>query len=353
MRPPFVNLFDGRLPTDNEVTPRLGISMGDPVGVGPEVICQALSVIQSEQDCQCIVFGDAAVLRNHCSADQEVLELEELAQARLVGPRTIQVVSVSELEDFEPGQPNPSTDRAQLDYIHTVVDEIKNQTIDALVTGPIHKEAIRRAGAPWPGHTEMLATLSSDSAESPGRPVMMLAGPSIRTVPVTTHISIKDLPEKLTIEKLEYALVVTVEALRKYFGLAAPKVAVAGLNPHAGEGGLFGREELDIIQPAIQRAQSKLQLEIAGPLPGDTVFRSAAAGQFDAVLGMYHDQALIPVKLLDFDHVVNVTLGLPLIRTSVDHGTAYDIAGRGQASATSMVEAIRLADKMVRCAKTV
>ena len=351
MRPPSENLFEERLPTGNDVTPRLGISMGDPVGVGPEVIVRALYSIQESARSQCVVFGDTSVLRHYALPQQTIVELEDVSQFGDVDPNSIYVKSVSSLKDFAPGQPNRETDQAQLDYITAVVDELKNGTLDALVTAPIHKEAIRRAGAKWPGHTEMLATLSTEPGSPVQKPVMMLAGPSIRTVPVTTHIAVKDLGTHLTTEGLRYALVVTAQALRQYFGLAEPKIAVAGLNPHAGEGGLFGREEIEIISPAIALASAELDLEIAGPLPGDTVFRQAAQGQFDAVLGMYHDQALIPVKLLDFDHAVNVTLGLPLIRTSVDHGTAYDIAGKGEASATSMIEAIQLASDMVRSSK--
>ena len=179
----------------------------------------------------------------------------------------------------------------------------------------------------------------------------MLAGPHLRTVPVTTHVGLKDVSSVLSQERIHHALVTSAQALRLYFGISKPRIAVAGLNPHAGEGGLFGSEEEVCILPAIEQASAELDLKIFGPLPGDSVFREAAAGQYDVVLGMYHDQALIPVKLLDFDHAVNITLGLPMIRTSVDHGTAYDIAGKGLASETSMVAALQMAEQMVRASK--
>ena len=351
MRRPFGNLFVEPQQTDNEVTPRLGISMGDPAGVGPEVITQALAALADQTDQVCIVFGDAGVLRRYASASQTITEISDLSEPIPAPRNQIYVHAVGALNHFEPGVPNTYTDQAQLDYIHAAVDAIFDGHVQALVTAPIHKEAIRRAGATWPGHTEMLADLACKAGTPRRHPVMMLAGPSIRTVPVTTHVSIKELGAVLTVERIHHCVTVTANALRRYFGIPRPRIAVAGLNPHAGEGGLFGREEIDLIQPAIHRASVDLDLPIFGPLPGDTVFRQAAKGQFDAVVGMYHDQALIPVKLLDFDHAVNITLGLDLIRTSVDHGTAYDIAGKGQASATSMIEAVRIATEMAKASQ--
>ena len=319
--------------------------MGDPVGVGPEVIVKAFATAEKEGlEFNGIVFGDIAVIKKYARSNQSVIEVASLDSVPARSAGCIPVFPISQLIDCEPGCPNSATDQAQLDYIQAVVAAIKKQQIDALVTAPIHKEAIRRAGAVWPGHTEMLADLTSNESVGRQKSVMMLAGPTIRTVPVTTHISISD--------TLVYTIEVTARALQKFFGHAEPQIAVAGLNPHAGEGGLFGREEIEVIEPAIRTAERNLGFKIHGPLPGDTVFLQASKGLYDAVLGMYHDQALIPVKLLDFDRAVNVTLGLPIIRTSVDHGTAYDIAGKDLASEISMVEAIKLADAMVRCAQT-
>jgi len=327
--------------------------MGDPVGVGPEVIVKAFAAAEEEGfELNGIVFGDVNVIQKYARSNQSVVEVSRLDSLPHRTAGCIPVFPISQLIDSEPACPNSATDQAQLDYIQAVVSAIKNEQIDALVTAPIHKEAIRRAGAVWPGHTEMLADLTSNDSAGRQKSVMMLAGPTIRTVPVTTHISMSDLSRCLNQDTLVYSIEVTARALQKFFGKTEPRIAVAGLNPHAGEGGLFGREEIEVIEPAIRTAERNLGLKIYGPLPGDTVFLQASKGLYDAVLGMYHDQALIPVKLLDFDRAVNVTLGLPIIRTSVDHGTAYDIAGKDLASEISMVEAIKLADAMVRCAQT-
>jgi 4-hydroxythreonine-4-phosphate dehydrogenase len=206
----------------------------------------------------------------------------------------------------------------------------------------VHKLSLRRAGVAAPGHTELLGQLSGVPA-----PVMLLAGPTLKVVPVTAHVPLRAVPDLITESGLRHTLRVTADAFRTFFDTPRPRLAVAGLNPHAGDGGLFGDEEDRVLRPAIEAARRE-GIEVDGPLPGDSVFHRATTGEFDAVVGMYHDQALIPLKLLDFDHAVNVTLGLPLIRTSVDHGTAYDIAGRGVAAASSMIAALRLAGRMVR-----
>jgi len=331
--------------------PRLGISMGDPVGVGPEITTRALAKNNRNQNFECIVFGDLEVLARYAAPDQELKEVTDLTAPLPKGGKSrIFVYSVSRLSHYEPARPNSETDRSQLDYIEAVFHAIEQGAIDAMVTAPINKEAIKRGGSKWPGHTEMLASLSALGGPQL-KPVMMPAGPHLRTVPVTTHVGLKDVSSVLSQERIHHALVTSAQALRLYFGISKPRIAVAGLNPHAGEGGLFGSEEEVCILPAIEQASAELDLKIFGPLPGDSVFREAAAGQYDVVLGMYHDQALIPVKLLDFDHAVNITLGLPMIRTSVDHGTAYDIAGKGLASETSMVAALQMAEQMVRASK--
>lgn len=330
--------------------PKLGISMGDPAGVGPEIITRALAKISEQQNAEYIVFGDLEVLARHASAEQEIVEIKDLSNYSNKDGSKILVHAVSQLSAFEPASPNPQTDRAQIDYIEAVFDAITLGHIDAMVTAPINKKAIHRAGSKWPGHTEMLAGLCSKKGAHL-KPVMMLAGPHLRTVPVTTHIAVKDVSAALSQERLHDTLMVVADAMKRFFAVETPRIAVAGLNPHAGEGGLFGFEEAACIAPAIAQASEDLGFEIFGPLPGDSVFREAAAGEYDVVLGMYHDQALIPIKLLDFDHAVNITLGLPIIRTSVDHGTAYDIAGKGIASASSMIAALNTAEQMVRSSK--
>jgi 4-hydroxythreonine-4-phosphate dehydrogenase len=266
-----------------------------------------------------------------------------------VGSGRIQVVAASKLDPAAYGFARPSleSDRAQLSYIERAMNDLLAGRGDAIVTAPISKASIARAGAPWPGHTEMLAGLVPGTR---GAPVMMLVGERLKVVPLTVHVPLRAVSERLSVELVLHALEVMHAAMSKYFGLHKARIAVAGLNPHAGEGGLFGDEEARIIAPAIERARS-LGILALGPFPGDTVFRRAVEGEFDAVLGMYHDQALIPIKVLDFDRAVNVTLGLPILRTSVDHGTAYDLAGKGVASAGSMIAALELAASMVRASQ--
>ncbi|MCZ7586403.1 MAG: 4-hydroxythreonine-4-phosphate dehydrogenase PdxA [Deltaproteobacteria bacterium] len=209
-------------------------------------------------------------------------------------------------------------------------------TADGIVTAPISKAALAAAGSPFPGHTEML---SDFTATHP--PVMMLAGPDLRVVPLTIHVAIAEVPALLTRELVEVQLGIVHRGLRRFFGIEKPRIALCGLNPHAGEEGMFGQEEIEVLGPAIA-ALRKRGVDARGPFPADTVFRRAVAGEFDAVAAPTHDQALIPIKLLHFDKAVNVTLGLPLVRTSPDHGTAPDIAGQGVASPASMIAAIRL-----------
>lgn len=310
--------------------------MGDPAGVGPEVVAKAIATEEVRSIADVVVFGDASCLATW----GDITMVSTPSEARGVG--AIAVIDVSGLTDVVAGSPDARTDRAQVDYIVRAVEAVRGAAADALVTAPISKAAIRRAGVKWPGHTEMLADLCGGMT-----PVMMLAGPTLRTVPVTTHVSLRDVPDRLDAATIAHAIRTTGDALSKFFAIKRPRIAVAGLNPHAGEGGLFGSEEADVITPAIESAFSE-HYDVSGPHSPDVVFRRAAQGEYDAVIGMYHDQALIPVKLMDFDRSVNVTLGLPMIRTSVDHGTAYDIAGRSVASESSMVAALRLAAEMVR-----
>lgn len=323
--------------------------MGDPVGIGPEVIIKALASLGLEAPLEPVVYGDLAVLQAAARSSGVKLELvgsPELSETSLSIPQ-VRVVELSRLGEVHPGVPSPESDRAQLRYIEAAVADVQAGRMDAVVTAPISKAAIARAGSPFPGHTEMLAALTALPGQAPRHPVMMIAGPSLKVVPLTVHVPLAEVPSRITPELLLETLEVVDGAARRDFGLARPRIAVAGLNPHAGEGGMFGDEEPRLIQPAVDRARAAGILAV-GPLSPDTVFGRAASGEFDVVIGMYHDQALIPVKLLDFDRAVNVTLGLPIIRTSVDHGTAYDIAGRGVASAASMLAATLLAARMAR-----
>jgi 4-hydroxythreonine-4-phosphate dehydrogenase len=334
--------------------PLLAITMGDPVGIGAEVTVKAASVPDVRGDADLVVFGDPNVLSRaarEAAIDLSIREVE-IGEARDHQEQNVlPVVAVSKLDSFVWGVPAPDSYAAQVEYVKRAFAAVSEGMVDAIVTAPISKASMSRAGAAWTGHTEMLADLSTEhhpkSDGSSWVPLMMLAGPTLKVVPLTTHIALADVPARVTRERVLHAITVTDAALRTHFSRRRPLIAVAGMNPHAGEGGLFGDEERTQISPAIEEARER-GVAVSGPFPADTIFHRAVTGEFDVVIGMYHDQALIPIKLLDFDRAVNVTLGLPVIRTSVDHGTAYDIAGRGIASARSMIEAIRLAARMSR-----
>lgn len=329
-------------------TPLLAVSMGDPAGVGPEVILKAASVNDVRADASLVVFGDPEILTRAARDTATPLDIVEVAGAaeatQVTGTGALAVVPVSRIGPDQHGwaAPTEATDIATVDYIRAAFEAVHGGAADAIVTAPITKRALRTAGTDYPGHTEMLSALCGGIP-----PQMMLAGPTLRVVPLTTHVPLREVPGLLSIERVQRAVRVAHETFQVHFGAPQPRIAVAGLNPHAGEDGLFGDEERTILTPAIEGARAE-GIDVTGPLPGDTVFHRAVAGEFDVVIGMYHDQALIPLKLLDFDRAVNVTLGLPVIRTSVDHGTAYDIAGQGVATASSMIEALRLAARMVR-----
>lgn len=329
--------------------PILAVSMGDPAGVGPEVVVKAASVKDVNAELHLVVYGDVEVLARAAREMAPTVTVQEVsspkeAAALPLGQSVLPVIKCSELEvsKMEWGQQSPASDAAQLTYIQAAFDGVWKGGADALVTAPVNKAGIKSSGADFSGHTELLARLTGS-----GKPVMMLAGPTLKVVPLTTHVALRDVAGLIDQELIVHGIEVTHEAFRRFFNRKQARIAVAGLNPHAGDGGLFGDEEANIIEPAIETARAK-GISVFGPLPGDSVFHRAVAGEFDVVLGMYHDQALVPLKLLDFDHAVNVTLGLPMVRTSVDHGTAYDIAGRGVASASSMITALRLAARMVR-----
>jgi len=324
--------------------PILGVTMGDPAGVGPEVIARALADSRVHDWSRPLVLGDAGAMAQAvriCGLD---LEVRALPPGREPEGRTglIEVLPLSDLDldEFTPGRPSLAGGRAAAKYIEAGAAMALDGRIQALVTGPISKEALNRAGYDFPGHTEMLAGLTGGA-----RVVMMLAGARLRVVLVTIHAAYAEVPRLLTGDKIIATAAITQAALEKYFGLTRPRLAAAALNPHAGEGGLFGKEETEIIAPAVAEAQAR-GLNLTGPYPADTLFYRAAAGEFDAVVCMYHDQGLIPFKLLHFRDGVNVTLGLPFVRTSVDHGTAFDLAGTGRADPGSMSAALRMAADM-------
>jgi 4-hydroxythreonine-4-phosphate dehydrogenase len=308
----------------------IAISLGDPAGIGPEVVARALA---ARADLPLTVYGDARVLARAARA----------AGVEPPPPARVQVVT-NVADEVAPGRPNDASARAQLAYLEAATEAALSGRAAALVTAPISKEWIARAGFRFPGHTEYLAARAGDAEVA-----MMLAGPTLRVTLATTHLALADVPRTLSVEAIASAIRLTAEALVRGFGISAPRVAVAGLNPHAGEAGRFGDEEARLVAPALERARQRLvgtpgaAAVLTGPHVPDVVFRQAAGGAFDAVVALYHDQGLIPVKLLHFDDAVNVTLGLPFVRTSPDHGTAYDIAGRGVARAGSFLAALDLA----------
>jgi len=312
----------------------LAISLGDPAGIGPEVVVRALAV---RPERRVVVFGDPLVL----------VAAAERARVPRVPPAAVRVVTTLGPTDVVPGRPNDASARAQLAYLEAATDAVLRGECAGLVTAPISKEWIGRAGFTFPGHTEYLAARAGVAEFA-----MMLAGPSLRVVVATTHLPLRDVPAALTPPGIASTIALTAEALARRFKLARPRVAVAGLNPHAGEAGRFGDEEKRLVEPAIDLARARLakagvDAVVTGPHVPDVVFRQAAGGAFDAVVALYHDQGLIPVKLLHFDEAVNVTLGLPFARTSPDHGTAFDIAGTGQARPESFLAALDLAARLI------
>jgi 4-hydroxythreonine-4-phosphate dehydrogenase len=311
----------------------IAISLGDPAGIGPEIVARALA---ERPDADVIVFGDQGLLSRAA----------KVAGVPAPAPARVRAVTALGPDEIEPGQPNDASGRAQLAYLTAATDAALSGEVSALVTAPISKEWIARAGFAFPGHTEYLAARAGVREFA-----MMLAGPSLRVTVATTHIPLRDVPRLLTVEGIASTIWLTADALTRNFGIAAPRVAVAGLNPHAGEAGRFGDEEERLVRPAIEIARSRLhaagsKAAISGPLVPDSVFRQAARGEFDAVVALYHDQGLIPLKLLHFDDGVNLTLGLPFVRTSPDHGTACDIAGTGQARPQSFLAAFDLATEI-------
>jgi len=317
--------------------------MGDPAGIGPEIVLKAVQTLES--GLRLVVLGDLSVLAE--TAQRLELPLRPVSwsvpQPYPPDPEVVPVIPLSRLpaQHRMPGRPTPTGGEASYRYVETGVGLARDTTIQALVTAPISKAMWRAAGRDYPGHTELLAGLTHSPDVR-----MMLAGSRLRVVLVTTHIPFTQVAAALSSRRIVTTLVLTARHLARFHGLSRPRLAVAGLNPHAGEGGAFGDEEDRLISPAVRRAAEQ-GLSVAGPLPADSVFVRAVNGEFDAVICQYHDQGLIPLKLLSWTDGVNVTIGLPIIRTSPDHGTAFDIAGRGTADPRSLQAAIRLAGHMI------
>ena len=336
--------------------PALAITMGDPAGIGPEVIVKALASPAAWRLCRPVVIGSIPVLQ------REIRRLHSpLTVAPVITPMTRHAARGDGLEPwpvarrgvipvidpltiplgrFRQGHPARGPGAASVAFIHTAVGLANAGHVAGMVTAPINKEALHLAGYAYPGHTELLANLTKTK-----RVGMMLIGGPLKILFVTTHQALRHVPGALTIPRVFQAIRLAHHALRSYFGITRPRIGVAALNPHAGEHGLFGDEERTVIAPAARRAR-RAGIRATDPLPADTLFGAAVRGTYDVVVAMYHDQGLIPLKTVAFGRCVNLTVGLPIIRTSVDHGTAYDIVGKGQADPQSLLEAMTLAAKL-------
>ncbi len=323
----------------------IAVTMGCPASIGPEIILKYHLSDRAGLHAPIVVIGDLGVLEKCRHSLALDLPLRSWSPGTQIDNTAVNVFEESAIaaDRFTFGRPTPETSRAMAAYVERAITLSLNNQISALVTCAISKLSLKQAGYDFPGHTELLASRTGTK-----RVAMMLAGSTLRVVPATIHCPLSKVISLLNCEDLTELIELVADRLQKDFGIDVPRIGVAGLNPHAGEAGLFGHEERDIIAPAVAEAQKRLQqtAEVIGPCPPDTIFYKARGGGFDAVVAMYHDQGLIPFKLLHFDDGVNVTLGLPIIRTSVDHGTAYDIAGQGIARISSLISAIALAQTM-------
>ena len=324
--------------------PLIGVSMGDPSGIGPEIVLKA--AVQKPPSCRLVVLGDVRVLQ--ATAQEYGLPIT-IVSWRFGDsyPANADVLPVIELSllavaERQPGRPTPAGGEASFRYVEAGVRLAVEEKIQGLVTAPISKAMWRAAGHIYPGHTELLAELTHTPEVR-----MMLVGKQLRVILVTTHLALAQVPAALSSERIFRTIVMTAVHLTRFHGITSPRLAVAGLNPHAGENGAFGDEEERIIAPAVSQAQAE-GVHAHGPFPADSVFIRAVRGEFDGVICLYHDQGLIPLKLLSWEDGVNVTLGLPIVRTSPDHGTAFDIAGQGKADPRSLQAAVSLAIEMAQ-----
>jgi len=310
--------------------PKIALTMGDPAGIGPEIVLKSLKEI--------VKFADPIVI-----CDYEFLRKE--AKKNSISVPDVFYVDMENIGNKKiiQGKVSALAGKASYDYIELAILLAKQKQVEAIVTAPVTKESLHLAGIGFPGHTEILAALTGTKEYA-----MMLIGGKLRVVLVTIHTSLASVPKLITREEVYKKIALTAFWLKKYMGIKKPVIAVSALNPHAGEGGMFGKEEAKEIIPAIIKAKKIAGIDVIGPVVPDTLFYKANRGIYDAVICMYHDQGLIPLKMIAFESGVNVTLGLPIIRTSPDHGTAYDIAGKNQANPKSFIEAARLAVQMAR-----
>ena len=322
--------------------PRLAITMGDPAGIGPEIILKALANPEVYDLCVPVVYGDLEWMQRtaHALRLEQHVTVSREGEAADIKTVLVRQATGADLRDVEVGHLAAAAGQAAAECVLAAAEAALAGETEALVTAPLNKEAMAMGGYPYPGHTELLA----EATKTPRYGMLLLAGP-LRVVHVSTHVSLREAIARVLSPRIVECIRLGDRACRD-LGIAKPRIAVAGLNPHAGENGLFGTEESEQIAPAIAQARAE-GIDATGPHPPDTVFQRAAAGAFDLVVAMYHDQGHIPVKLNGFDSGVNVTIGLPILRVSVDHGTAFDIAGRGIAREQSLLEAIRVAAQLV------
>lgn len=332
--------------------PPLAVSIGEPAGIGIDIMLTSWKRhLAGEALPPFILLCDPDHLKMRIGAMSCAIDLLEVSREEPL-PKEDARLPVMRLENRLlglPARPHGGDAAGIVEAITTSVELVQHGLASAVVTLPINKKSLYDAGFDHPGHTELFGTLAETwpDVKPPIRPVMMLAGPQLRAVPVTIHIPLKDVPAALTVDAIAETATVTHADLQRRFGIAEPRIAISGLNPHAGESGTMGEEDISVITPAVERL-NRAGIACIGPLPADTMFHAAARARYDAAICMYHDQALIPTKALAFDETVNVTLGLPFVRTSPDHGTAFDIAGTGKANPASLIAAMKMAAALVR-----
>lgn len=334
--------------TPSKARPILALTMGDPAGIGPEIIVKALTQQVIWRMCRPIVIGSFPIMKRTAAALK--VPIKPVTISGQDDSRETKIYKRGALPIFDPfvpplkhipqGKPSVISGAAAVQCIETAVEWARMGCAQGIVTAPINKKAIHLAGHCYPGHTEMLGSLTGSKEVG-----MMILGGPLKILFATTHVAIRDLSHAITKDRVTRAIRLAHQGLRKFFDIRHPRIGVAGLNPHAGEAGLFGHEETRVIAPAVRQARAS-QIRCSGPHPADTLFGKAMRGEYDGIVAMYHDQGLVALKTVAFGHCVNLTVGLPFIRTSVDHGTAYDMVGKGKADPSSLIEAITLAARL-------
>ena len=325
----------------------LALTLGEPAGIGPDITFAAWRLRDELNLAPFYILGDPKFLRTRAErmATNVPIAVVDRGTAGAAFKSALPVIDIGIAVTAQPGRPDDTSAPAAIAAIRHAVADVLSGTASAIVTNPVAKNVLYRSGFAEPGHTEYLAKLAEEATAVPAHPVMLLWSPELAVVPVTIHLPLNQVVRRLTSDLILETGRIVARDLAQRFGIVRPRLAVAGLNPHAGEDGALGEEDRAIVRPAVERLQAE-GIDARGPLPADTMFHAAARATYDVALAMYHDQALIPIKTLAFDHAVNVTLGLPFIRTSPDHGTAFDIAGTGRADPSSLIAALRLAAKL-------